>query len=329
MKSFPLFVKTTGESIVIAGGGEASAQKARLLTRTEADLVIMSPTLNAELSSLVSEGRARHVPLVVDEDTLKARLIIIATGCTAADAAIADLARQHGALVNVVDRPALCDVTMPAIVDRDPVVIAIGTEGTAPVLARQIKSVNETLLEPSLGELATFAGALRSRVSNAIPQQRRRLFWEWFVSQIRTRFASEDKEAAKALVNQVLESGAIPKSEQRSVATVDVDCAEADLLTLRALSRLQSADLILYGDAVSTDVLDLARRDAKRIKITQQSKFHDLSDKIASAGKVVILKDGQAPIAAVLTRLERQGTIIEALQSAQGRTPDHRFRLAG
>lgn len=328
MKSFPVFVKTTGQAIVIAGGGEAAAQKARLMIRTDADLVIMSPILNKELLAIVSTGRARHIPLIADPETLRARLVIVATGCAAADAAIADLARRNGALVNVVDRPLLCDFTMPAIVDRDPVVVAIGTEGTAPVLARYIKSANEAMLEPQLGSFAVFAGDLRSRVAQAISPEKRRAFWEWFVGRIRTRFESADTDIAISEVNQVLDSGVVPGSEQSSITEIIADRSEADLMSLRALARLQRADLVVHGDAVGIGVLDLARRDAERVEVTRGSDAQSLADIIKKAGNAVILNDGQPPIGSLIHHLARKGASWETLSPAKDRLDDQRIKLA-
>ena len=115
---------------------------------------------------MVDQGRIVRLPKILDPASFSgATLAVISTGCPGLDAVAADLARSAGALVNVVDRPSLSDVTMPALVDRDPVVIAIGTEGTAPVLGRKIKSHIESYLEPSLGKFATFAGGLRRDVT--------------------------------------------------------------------------------------------------------------------------------------------------------------------
>ncbi len=328
MKSFPLFVNTTDETVVIAGGGEAAAQKARLLSRTDANLVIMAAELNDELATMVTAGRARHVPLVADQTALQVRLVIVASGCAAADAAIADLAKSQGALVNVVDRPFLCDFTMPAIVDRDPVVVAIGTEGTSPVLARQIKSANEALLEPKLGEFASFAGYLRPKVARAISPHNRRAFWEWLVGNIRKKFATEKQASIVSLVNQVLESGIVPSAGLKGIAVIDADCTEADLMSLRAMGRLQTADLVLFGDRVGRDVLDLARRDAKRVEVSRGSDLRNVAAKILEGGNAVILSDGQPPIASLIRDLERCGASLEKLPSATNSRTHLGMRLA-
>ena len=179
MKTFPMFLQMAGRRVVIVGGGEQAAQKARLMLKTEAQLVLVAQDLDAELAALVAQGRAQHVTALSVSVFEGAALVFVATGCVGLDYAAHALAKAAGAVVNVVDRPALCDAVTPSIVDRDPVVVAISTEGTAPVLARQIRARMETLLEPALGELAALAGRLRPEVGQRIAQRERRFFWEW------------------------------------------------------------------------------------------------------------------------------------------------------
>lgn len=146
MKSFPMFIRTTGRKVVLVGGGEQAAQKARLLVKSDADLVIVAATLEDELSGLVLAGRASQVTDLSVAVFKDAAMVFIGTGCPGFDAAAHALAKAAGRLVNVVDQPDLCDMTTPAIVDRDPIVVAIGSEGTAPVLTRDIKTrLEETL----------------------------------------------------------------------------------------------------------------------------------------------------------------------------------------
>jgi len=151
MKSFPMFIRTSGRRVVIIGGGEQAAQKSRLILKTDAQIVLAAPDLDEELAALVEEGRAEQytgpiTPALFDG----AAMAFVGSGCPGIDAAIHALAVGH-CPVNVVDQPTLCDITTPSLVDRDPVVVAIGTEGTAPVLARQIKTKVEEMLAPNRG----------------------------------------------------------------------------------------------------------------------------------------------------------------------------------
>lgn len=305
MKTFPMFLQMAGRHVVIVGGGEQAAQKARLMLKTEARIVLLCPDLDAELAALVAEGRAEQRHDLTVDALRGAALVFVATGCVGLDYAAHALAKEAGALVNVVDRPALCDAVTPSIVDRDPVVVAISTEGTAPVLARQIKSQMEILLEPALGELAALAGRLRSEVARCVPKAERRFFWDWvFSGSPRAAMARGAGREAAALVKESLATGR-QGAAQGSIALVGAGPGAADLLTLRALRLLQDADVIYYDRLVDSAVLELARRDAERVFVGKevgacawpQDRINTVVVAAARQGrKVVRLKSGDPGI---------------------------------
>jgi len=133
MKSFPMFIRTTGRRVVVAGGGEQAAQKTRLLLKTDGLIEVHASELDDELASLADEGKIKHVADRITETSFRgAAMAFIASGCPGLDASLHAIAKAADVSVNVVDQPDLCDLTTPSIVDRDPVVVAIGTEGTAP-----------------------------------------------------------------------------------------------------------------------------------------------------------------------------------------------------
>ncbi|MCV6594930.1 MAG: siroheme synthase CysG [Silicimonas sp.] len=307
MKSFPMFLRTSGRRIVIAGGGEAAAQKARLVLKTDAQILLAAPELDAELAGLVARGEALHHPGPLDAASFEqAALTFIATGCPGADMALHGVAKAHGALVNVVDRPDLCDATTPSIVDRDPVVVAIGTEGTAPVLARSLKTRIETLLPGRIGALAALAGRLRGAVAQKIPARDRRAFWAWvFKGEVARLFAAGEETAGARLLKSALETGATPGAGSGRIALVGAGPGAADLLTLRAVEHLQEADVIFYDRLVDPEVLELARRDSERIYVGKHPGAHALpqdrinAQVVAEARKgrrVVRLKSGDPSI---------------------------------
>ena len=273
MKSFPMFIRTTGRRVIIAGGDEQAAQKARLILKTDAEIVLAAPELNSELCSLVAKGKATHHAQPITANTFAgSALAFVATGCAGADAALHALAKAGGAMVNVVDRPELCDATTPSIVDRDPVVVAIGTEGTAPVLGRVIKTKLETLLPPNLGGLAALAGRLRRAVAENLPRKTRRAFWSWVFtgSPAQVHLAGDEPEAAE-LVQRAIEERRLPDGAGSGhFALVGAGPGARDLLTLRAVERLQEADIILYDRHIDPDVLELARRDAERVCVGKE-----------------------------------------------------------
>lgn len=212
MQSFPMFIKTSNRRVVIVGGGEQAAQKARLMLKTDAHIVLAAPDLDPELQGVVGQGRATHHDGHITAETFAdSALTFIGTSCAGADAALHAIAKDAGALVNVVDRPDLCDATTPSLVDRDPVVVAIGTEGTAPVLGRTIKTEIEALLHPRIGALATLAGRLRGAVADRLPAKGRRAFWAWVFRGEPARLFREGQEAeGTRLIKSAIENRELP-----------------------------------------------------------------------------------------------------------------------
>ena len=276
MRAFPMFLVMAGRRVVIVGGGEQAAQKCRLVLRTEAAITVAAPSLEPELADLAAKGRIAHHTGPVTPALLRgAALVFAATGCAGADASHAALAREAGATVNVVDRPDLCDAYTPSIVDRDPVVVAIGTEGTAPVLARQIKTQLEQMLEPNLGDLAALAGRLRAGAAARLAPRMRRDLWRWVFGDAprRSHARGAARETAQ-MIKQAIETGDFGQDRGGSVALVGAGPGARDLITLRGVQRLQEADVIYYDRLVDPEILELARRDAERIYVGKRPGCH-------------------------------------------------------
>ncbi|MEP1610501.1 MAG: siroheme synthase CysG [Roseobacter sp.] len=322
MHSFPMFIRTTNRRVVIAGGAEQAAQKARLILKTDAKIIIAAYDPDPELAQLIQNGQADwHQEAITPALFEGAAMGFIATGCPGSDAALQMLARAAGCPVNVVDQPDLCDLTTPSIVDRDPVVVAIGTEGTAPVLARQIKTRVEETLPPSLGGLAAVAGRLRNAVAHRVPRENRRAFWRWvFAETPQQSWVRGAEKHAVSAIKSAIEAGAAPDTDSEGViALIGAGPGAKDLLTLRAVSRLQEADVIFYDRLVDPDVLELARRDAERVYVGKvvgacawpQEKINALIVSEARKGrKVVRLKSGDPGI------FGRAGEEITAAEAA-------------
>ncbi len=274
MKNFPMFLRMDGRRVVICGSGAEAARKARLILKTEAEIVILGRDLDPELAGLVSSGRAMQHEELRACTFEGAVLAFVATGCEEADAALKAEARKAGAIVNVIDRPEMCDAFTPSIVDRDPVVVAIGTEGTAPVLGRAIRSDIEQMLSPRMGGFAALAGRLRDAVAERVPHRGRRAFWQWAFWGAPFQAHEAGRESAAAdMLKAALETGALPEA-QGHISLVGAGPGARDLLTLRALRRLQEADVIFYDRLVDPEVLDLARRDANRIYVGKEVGQH-------------------------------------------------------
>lgn len=276
MKTFPMFLQMTGRRVVIVGGGEQAAQKARLILKTEARIEIWAPSLDPELSDLAAQGRLTHQAAAITADSFAhTALVFIATGCPGIDMALHAVAKDAGATVNVVDQPALCDAITPSIVDRDPVVVAIGTEGTAPVLARQIKTKLEHMLEPRIGDLAALAGRLRHAAAARLAPRARRDLWRWvFNDSPRQLFVSGAERDAAKMIKTAIETGNFGATQGGSVSIVGAGPGSKDLITLRGVQRLQEADVIYYDRLLDPEILELARRDADRIYVGKAPGCH-------------------------------------------------------
>lgn len=311
MKTFPMFLTMQNRHVVIAGGGEQATQKCRLMLKTEATITIVAPTLNAELRDLQRTGKIRwQVGPITPEVFADTALVFIATGCRATDACLHMLAKSAGALVNVVDQPDLCDAITPSIVDRSPVVVAIGTEGTAPVLARQIKSRMEEILEPRLGDLAALSGRLRAQAAQRLGTRDRRDLWRWvFGGPIRATHARGGEREAARMIKQAIETANFGGQVMNPVALVGAGPGPSDLITLRAVQRLQNADIIFYDTQVGAEILDLARRDAERVLVAELPRRQLVS---------------QGTLAGLLVNAARQGKRVIFLSNGdQGSSSDY------
>lgn len=290
-----MFLQMAGRRVVIIGGGEQAAQKTRLILKTEAMVDIWAPALDPELSGLAVEGRITHQIGPITPDTFSdTALVFIASGCPGIDMALHALAKAGGATVNVVDQPRLCDAITPSIVDRDPVVVAIGTEGTAPVLARQIKTKLEEVLEPRLGDLAALAGRMRGAAAARLGPRARRDLWRWVFNDTPRQLFSggAEREAAK-LIKTAIETGDFGATKGGSVSLVGAGPGAKDLITLRGVQRLQEADVIYYDRLLDPEILELARRDAERIYVGKSPGCHSWPQEKITQTLVAAAKRGQ------------------------------------
>lgn len=181
---FPAFFRVRNEVLVVIGNGEEALNKARLLGQTNATVRIIAAEPEPELAAFLRDGSHEHVAeKFAPKQLTGAKLVFVATGDEDQDAEIADEARRQHIPVNVVDRPDLCDFYTPAIVNRAPLAIAIGSEGTGPVLTQMIRARIDAAFSPRLGDLARLANAYRPVVEKLVKKGLpRRLFWRSFFS---------------------------------------------------------------------------------------------------------------------------------------------------
>ena len=300
MNTFPLFIETRGAQFLFVGGTEAIAAKLRLALKTKAHLSVVDFALEDEIAAHVAKGRVSwRQGAFKAADLAGKRLVYISTGSPVADMLVSSLAREAGLLVNVVDDPANSNTLSPALVDRDPLVIAIGTEGAAPVMARRIKADLEERLSPRLGALVAAAGRLRARVSHDLPSKIRRSLWERFFSREGERAEAEGEAALIAHFESLL--GGLDTPVQGRVLLVGAGPGDPELLTLKARKALHDADVVLHDRLVAPEILELARREAKIIEVGKTS------------GKDSSWK--QADIEALMIAEARAGAVVVRLKS--------------
>ena len=305
MRYFPLFVDLDKADVLVVGGGEEAARKVRLLIKTGARITVIAERLGPELDQRRRDGELLHIarrPTPADLDGQ--RLIYAATGDRELEAALFRAARARGIPINVVDTPELSTFITPAIVDRDPVVVAIGTEGAAPVLAREIKTRLESWLPANLGALARRALSLRNLVASRVPNAaaRRRLWERLLGGAFRRAVLGGEADAARRILIAELAGANAPLVGR--VALIGCGPGDPDLLTLKALQRLQEADVLVVDRLVDGRILDYARRDAERIFVgktpggpaTVQAEINRTLVAAARAGKVVVRLKGGDPL---------------------------------
>ena len=285
LNTFPLSFKVKGKRIIIVGGGDEALNKARLVSKTTGFVEIYARHVEADFSPFPVSVSAR--PLRV-EDIADAALVFVAEEGADAELAKAE-ARRLNIPLNVVDVPGECDFYTPSIVDRAPLIVAISTEGDAPVLARLVRAQIEALLAPGIGKIARVAGGLRHRVERLIQDgAARRRFYE----DLMTRPAAD----AEALLAQHAANGA----GSGVVWLIGAGPGSEDLLTLRAQRLLQQADMIVHDQLVPAAVVEMGRRDAEQICVGKARGHHSFS---------------QAQINALLVRLAGEGKKVARLKS--------------
>ena len=311
MKYFPTFLRLSEQACLVVGAGEAALRKVRLLRKAGADITVVMDTTTpdqivSELLTLERDGNLRVERRRFRADDVEGCAVVIsATELPERDELVAQTARKAGRPVNVVDRPDLSDFITPAIVDRDPITIAISSAGTAPVLARHLRARIEAMLPARLGELARFADSFRRAVKANFQDGRARLrFWDrFFEGSIAASVIAGDETVAREKMLTLVNAASERQKPRGRVSIVGAGPGDPDLLTLKAMRALQQADVVVYDKLVGPEILDYARRDAERIYVGKTRGCHTRSqDEInailveeARLGKQVVRLKGGDP----------------------------------
>ena len=314
MKHFPIFMALEGRRVVLSGGGEAALAKLRLLLKTEARLTVVADDAAPEIKDWAAQGRLTLISRAMEPgDALCASLFYAANEDDSEDARVAALAHRDGALVNIVDNLADSQFITPAIVDRDPVTVAIGTEGAAPVLARAIKKSLEEQLSPNLGLMARVGKAFRSRVEALPFGAKRRAFWsDYYAADV------GDADVAQERLETLLDTHLHAPKREGWVDLVGAGPGDPELLTLKARKALDNADVVIYDRLVAPDILELARREAVMLSagkegfgpsVTQDAINEMIVSHARGGAHVVRLKSGDPT---VFGRLDEEIEACEA-----------------
>jgi len=315
----PIFAELKEKPVLVVGGGDIASRKIELLRRAGAKVLIAARELCPELQALADEQQLTWLAKEFDEAQLDhVFLVIAATDDSALNARVFDAANQRYRLVNVVDDQPKCTFIFPSIVDRSPLVVAISSSGTAPVLARMLREKLEALLPANLGQMAEVAGSWRDRVKARFSKMSdRRRFWERaFNGLFASQMAAGNVQSAEQTLAAELES---PGQQQGEIILVGAGPGDAGLLTLRGLQVMQLADVVLYDHLVSDEVLDLVRRDADRICVGKRAGAHSVPQEetnqllvsLALKGKRVVRLKGGDPFI-----FGRGGEELQAAQQA-------------
>ncbi|WP_298862628.1 siroheme synthase CysG [uncultured Sulfitobacter sp.] len=306
MDHFPIFLSTKVARIIVAGGGDAALAKLRILMKSAAKITVFAADPAPEIEQWHHAGQLTLVTRAMDYgDALCAKLFYAASEDAEEDARTAHLAMTCGALVNIVDNLHDSHFITPAIVDRAPVTIAIGTEGAAPVLARAIKADLEERLPQSLGTLARIGKTFRT-ASYALPFGRaRRDFWRAFYFDAGPKAVAEGEKQVLPALETLLQTHLTKPAREGHVAFVGGGPGDPELLTLKARRALDEADVIIYDRLITPEILELARREAVMIDVgkegfgssTPQEHINALIVEHARTGaQVVRLKSGDATV---------------------------------
>lgn len=318
---FPAFFKVANTVAAVFGNGPEAFAKTRLLRNTQARIVAFAEAPDTDYAAYLLEHDIETVARSFTPAQLDgAVLAFAATGDAALDRAIVRAARERRIPANAVDQPDFCDFYTPALVNRAPIAVAIGTEGAGPVLAQMIRADVDRLLPRSLGRLANLATSYRGAAEKLLPRGvARRLFWRaFFKGDVADAVDAGEISNARRHATRLLKAAVNDRVEGR-VYLVGAGPGAEDLLTLRAHRLLMECDVIVHDALVPQAVIDMGRRDATRIPVGKRKGCHsktqdEINDLLVALGRegkrVVRLKSGDPLV------FGRAGEEMAALRAA-------------
>ncbi|WP_137390731.1 NAD(P)-dependent oxidoreductase [Rhodoligotrophos defluvii] len=317
LPKLPIFLELAGARAVVAGNTGPVAWKAELLAAAGARVFVYAGDPAPELQALIAATPSiTWIPRPWQPADLDGAAIAVAGASDDEATRFAAAARERNIPVNVIDQPACCDFQFGAIVNRAPVVVAISTDGAAPVLAQAVRRRIEAILPHGLSDWSAAAKRVRARLSGILPLAgARRRFWEAFVD---LAFAPEvrgiDHLAELEGAAEAIASG--PRRRRGEVVIIPAGHRDPELLTLKAVRALQGADVIAHEPQLPVPMLELGRREAQRLSLAPGDDIVHSLAQLANAGRRVVWlagtgSAGTAGVAAVAAALT-EGTKAEA-----------------
>ena len=275
MDIFPISLKLQQQPCLLVGGGHIAYRKAVLLAKAGAIIHVIAPDVEQDLLDIVhtTHGQYHAEKFSTQVSLSHFRLVIAATNDKAVNQAVFEACEALNVLVNSVDDPPHCRFMVPAMIDRSPLVVSIASNGTSPVLSRQIRTQLEAAIPHGMGKLADFSGKWRKAVKEKITNpDERRIFWEdLYASPLKEQVFNDNLIEADHLIEQALIEWKKPKGE---VYLVGAGPGDPELLTLKALRLMQQADVIIYDRLVSPAIMELCRRDAEKVYVGKARSNH-------------------------------------------------------
>ena len=297
MDHFPVFLQLNNRSCLVVGGGVVAARKVRLLMRAGAAVTVIARDLTDDLARLRDQDRiVHHAGALTDHLLDGMRVVIAATDDGEINRQVSRAAEDAGILCNVVDDGAASSFIVPAIVERSPVIVAIGTGGNAPVLAQRLKSQIDAWLPTRMGALALQAGKWRSLVKKSFTTMReRRRFWQrFFDGPIAGHLLANRKQEAERALRLELIENVVPHPRPVGEAyIVGAGPGDPGLVTIRAQQLISQADVVLYDRLVSGKILDFARKDAELISVGKTANRVTISQHEINALLVAQVRKGR------------------------------------
>lgn len=321
MKYFPVFLDAQKINALVVGGGDVAARKIELLLKTTTAITVMSETLAPSVARLINENQLTHLAHNYQTGFLdKMTLVIAATDNTEVNKSVYDEAATKNILTNVVDQPELCTYITPAIIDRSPMIIAMSSSGSAPILLRMLREQIEKMLPSGYGKLADFSFKFRDHVKARVKGIRnRRTFWE---NTLRGKIGNDilsgnSQNAEQQLIQSLKEEIKAPEGE---IVFVHSQGGDPDFLTLSAHREMQFADAVFYDDDVNAQLIEYVRRDADKypqsIPASTLVNFQHAIELAQAGQKVIYLLAGKQTLPANAA-LTASGILTKHLYSAE------------